>query len=150
MQGRLSLFLFVLCVLVGGSAIGALTAPGEWYAALEKPPFNPPAWVFAPVWTLLYVMIAVAGWRVWRIEGGGAAMAAWWVQLALNFIWSPVFFVAQNPLLALVVILVLLGAILAFVALARRLDRPAALLFLPYAGWVSFAALLNAAIVWLN
>jgi tryptophan-rich sensory protein len=150
MDQRLALALFVAVVFVGGAAIGFLTGPGEWYAGLAKPPFNPPNWVFAPVWLILYVMIGVAGWRVWRREDGGAALVVWWVQLGLNFLWSPIFFAAQNIGLALAVIVALWLAIAVFIALAWRLDRPAAWLFAPYLAWVSFATLLNASIWWLN
>ena len=145
-----SLLLFLGLVVGGGLAIGLVTAPGEWYAHLAKPSFNPPPWLFGPVWTVLYVLIAVAGWRTWRIEPGGPAMVAWWVHLALNFLWSPVFFLARDLLLALVILLGMLAAIVAFIALARRLDRVAAWLFAPYALWVAFAGLLNASIWWLN
>lgn len=150
MNQRLALVLFIALVFVGGGVIGFYTAPGAWYAGLEKPPFNPPNWVFAPVWSALYVLIGIAGWRVWRLPAGGAAQVAWWVQLALNFLWSPIFFAAQNIELALAVIVALLATIAGFIALAWRVDRPAALLFVPYAAWVSFATLLNAAIWWLN
>jgi hypothetical protein len=85
MKHRPSLILFLVAVLGGGLAIGYLTAPGEWYAQLTKPGFNPPAWVFGPAWTVLYVLIAVAGWRVWRREPGGWPMRLWWTQMALNF-----------------------------------------------------------------
>lgn len=144
------LVLFLVLVVGGGLAIGALTAPGEWYAALVKPPFNPPPWLFGPVWTILYVLVAVAGWRAWRIEPGGPAMVTWWVQLALNFIWSPIFFAARDLLLALVILFATLATILAFMTLARRLDPIAAWLFAPYAAWVAFAGVLNASIWWLN
>lgn len=150
MKDRVSLVLFVVFVVAGGTAIGFLTAPGEWYASLDKPPFNPPNWIFGPVWTVLYILIGVAGWRIWRIQADSAAMVTWWVQLALNYLWSPIFFAAQNVALALIVIVAMLGAICAFIALARRLDRLAALLFVPYAAWVAFATLLNASILWLN
>lgn len=144
------LLLFLVLTVGAGLAVGWLTAPGEWYAALAKPSFNPPPWLFAPVWTILYVLIAVAGWRIWRLERRGAAMAAWWVQLVLNFLWSPVFFAAHQTGPALLVLLGVFAAIVAFIALAWRLDRVAAWLFLPYALWVAFAGSLNASIWWLN
>lgn len=150
MQGKVSLIVFIVAVIVCGSAIGLVTAPGEWYASLQKPPFNPPNWIFGPVWTILYVLIGIAGWRAWRLERDGVLMVVWLVQMALNFLWSPIFFVAQNPMLALVIVLAMLGTILTFIALAWNRDRTAALLFIPYAAWVSFASLLNASIVWLN
>ena len=151
MNRRLALVLFLLLVVGGGLAIGYLTAPGSWYAGLAKPSFNPPNWVFAPVWSLLYVLIAVAGWRSFeRIRVTGLPMRLWWSQLALNFLWSPVFFGAHRIGLALLVILLLLVAILAFIAATWRQDRVAALLFAPYAVWVAFASVLNAAVYALN
>src|SRR5690606_36058392 len=117
---------------------------------LSKPAFNPPAWVFAPVWTVLYAMIGVAGWRVWRRDRRGGPMMLWWAQLALNFLWSPVFFAAHRIGLALAVIVMLLAVILGFIATAWRQDRIAAWLFVPYAAWVAFATALNAAILALN
>ena len=147
---RLALVLFLLLVVGGGVAIGYLTAPGEWYAGLAKPSFNPPNWMFAPVWTVLYVLIALAGWRVWRKDAGGWPVRLWWAQLALNFLWSPVFFAAHWIWLALLIILLLLAAILAFIALSWRQDRLAAWLFAPYAAWVGFASMLNGAIFALN
>jgi len=147
---RLALVLFLFLVVGGGLAIGYLTAPGGWYAGLAKPSFNPPNWVFAPTWTVLYVLIAVAGWRVWRKEPGDWPMLLWWAQLALNFLWTPVFFAAHRIGLALLVILLLLATILTFIVASWRRDREASWLFVPYALWVSFALLLNGAIWLLN
>lgn len=146
----LTLILFLVLTVGGGALIGATNAAGEWYAALDKPPFNPPSWVFSPVWTTLYVLIAIAGWRVWSKARTAGAMTAWWLQLGLNFLWPPVFFTLQNLALALVVIIAMLAAIFAFIALTWYRERLAALLFVPYAAWVAFAALLNASILWLN
>lgn len=146
----ISLAPFLALVLVGGTAIGALTAPGDWYAALDKPSFNPPNWIFGPVWSTLYVLIAIAGWRVWRSARDRLAMKLWWLQLGLNFAWSPIFFAAQQIAAALIIVLALLMTILAFIATAWRRDRQAAWLFVPYAAWVAFASLLNASILALN
>jgi tryptophan-rich sensory protein len=145
-----SLILFLAVVLGGGLFLSFLTAPGEWYAGLAKPAFNPPAWLFGPVWTLLYVLIAVAGWRTFERDRSGAPMRLWWAQLVLNFAWTPVFFGAHQIGLALVVIVALLAAILGFIAAARRIDRVAAWMFVPYAAWVAFATALNGAIWGLN
>jgi len=150
MPRLVSLTLLLVLVVGGGLAIGFLTAPAEWYAGLAKPTFNPPNWVFAPVWTVLYVLIAVAGWRSFERDRGGFAMKLWWGQLALNFFWSPVFFAAHWVGLALIVILVLFVVILAFIAAAWRQDRVAAWMFAPYAVWVAFASVLNSAIWLLN
>ena len=147
---RLTPILFLLLVVGGGLAIGYLTVPGAWYAQLAKPAFTPPGWIFGPVWTALYVMIAVAGWRVWRRDRGGRPVKLWWAQMALNFLWTPVYFGAHQILLALAVILLLLAAILAFIVLSWRQDRAAAWLFVPYAAWVAFASVLNASILALN
>lgn len=145
-----ALFAFLAIVLAGGLAIGILTAPGVWYAALNKPPFSPPNWIFPPVWTTLYIMIAIAGWRVWRQGRNNTAMKLWLVQLALNFAWSPVFFFAHRIDLALGVIGLLLIAIVGFIMLSWRGDRIASVLFVPYAAWVMFASVLNGAIWLLN
>ncbi|MSP43316.1 MAG: tryptophan-rich sensory protein [Alphaproteobacteria bacterium] len=147
---RLALALHLLLVVVGGLAIGFLTSPGEWYAGLAKPSFNPPAWVFAPVWTLLYVMIAVAGWITFKRDRPSRQMNLWWAQLVLNFLWTPTFFAAHRIGLAFVVVLLLLAAILSFIAVSWRQDRVAAWLFAPYAAWVGFASVLNASILVLN
>ena len=150
MQKNLSLVVFVVLVLGGGLLIGYATLPGEWYALLAKPPFNPPNWVFGPVWSLLYILIAIAGWRTWRLQPESAAMKAWVAQLVLNFLWSPTFFGAKLTGLALVVIVLLLASILLFIARVWASDRLSGWLFVPYAAWVAFATLLNASIVWLN
>lgn len=150
MDRTLSLALFLALVLGGGLVLGSLAGPGDWYAGLSKPSFNPPAWLFGPVWTVLYVLIAVAGWRLWHRERSGWAMRLWWVQLVLNFLWTPVFFTAHGIGPAFVIILLMLLAILGFIALAWRQDRVAAWLFVPYAAWVAFASLLNGSIWVLN
>ncbi len=142
--------LFVVLVVGGGLAIGLLTAPGGWYAGLAKPPFNPPNWAFGPVWTLLYVMIAVAGWRTFETHSGGWEMKLWIAQLCLNFLWTPIFFTAHHVGLALIVLTALLVVILTFVASSWRRDPLTAWLFVPYAVWVAFASLLNGWIWALN
>ncbi len=145
-----SLLGFLILTVGGGLAIGLFTLPGEWYAGLVKPSFNPPNWIFGPVWTALYIMIAIAGWRIYLRDPSGVAMKIWWVALALNFIWSPTFFGAQQLGIALVIILALLAAILAFIVTSRAADRPASHLFIPYAAWVGFATLLNGSLFVLN
>lgn len=135
---------------LGGWATSASVS--TWYPTLAKPAFNPPDWIFAPVWSALYLMIAVAAWRVWRRGGGEArrALTVYAVQLALNLSWSFVFFGARLVGPALLVIAALLAAIVVNAALFWRLDRLAGALLVPYAGWVSFAAVLNAALWRLN
>lgn len=144
------LILFLILVVGGGLAIGLLNAPGAWYAGLVKPSFNPPNWVFAPVWTALYVLIAIAGWRTFERDRSGWSMRFWWTQLALNFLWSPVFFAAHQIGLALGIILLLLAAILAFIGASWSQDSVAAWMFVPYAVWVGCATTLTAVILALN
>jgi translocator protein len=148
---------FLAAVIFAG-AIGASFSPGAWYAALAKPWWNPPGWVFGPVWTVLYLCIAIAGYRVWRVrsvdsiqtQARATALALWALQLVLNAVWSALFFGAKRPGFALVEICAMLLAIATFIVVARRVDRIAARLFLPYAAWVSFAAFLNATLWRLN
>lgn len=150
MKTVLGLAAFLTLVIGGGSLIGVWNLPGDWYAGLAKPTFNPPNWIFAPVWTVLYVLIAVAGWRTWRRAPADAAMRVWWAQLAANFVWSPVFFSLQSLGGALAIIVALLALIFAFIAMTRRADPVAAWLFAPYAAWVAFATVLNASLFVLN
>src|SRR5215207_5211920 len=89
------LSMFLMLVVGGGLVIGFLTAPDEWYGGLAKPPFNPPNWLFGPVWTVLYVLIAMAGWLTFESDRSGWPMRLWWIQLGLNFVWSPTFFAAH-------------------------------------------------------
>ena len=145
-----SLLVFIALVVGGGLGIGFITAPGEWYAQLSKPAFNPPNRIFAPVWTVLYILIAIAGWRTWHLLRAGWPMRLWRVQLALNFSWSPIFFSAHRIGLALGVVLMLLAAVLGFIVTSWRHDRATAWLFVPYAAWVGFAMLLNASILTMN
>ena len=150
--GLASFILLTLAVGAAGSVV-TQTSVGTWYPALQKPAFNPPQWVFGPVWTTLYLMIATSGWLVWqkrRLPGARPALGAWALQLALNLCWSFVFFGLRAPGAALAEIVVLLAAILATMRLAWRVDSLAGALLVPYAAWVAFAALLNAAIWRLN
>ncbi|RXH20031.1 TspO/MBR family protein [Bradyrhizobium guangzhouense] len=142
--------IFLLIVLGIGFAIGSTNLPGSWYAGLAKPSFNPPNWIFAPVWSVIYVLIAFAGARTWRRAPYGAAMLLWIVQMVLNFAWSPIFFTWHRTGLALGIIVAMLLAIVGFIVECRLMDRTAALLFVPYLAWVAFATLLNAGIFMLN
>ena len=146
---------FVVVCLGGGAASGLATPPGEWYASLAKPAWTPPPWVFGPAWTALYLMMAVAGWRLWRRRDARprearVALVLFAVQLALNFLWTPVFFGLQAPGPALVVIFLLFAAIAATILAAWRACRTAAALLVPYLAWVAFASALNAAIWRMN
>jgi tryptophan-rich sensory protein len=156
-RGRdlLGLGVFVaLCAAVSGLG-GAVTATSvdTWYQALEKPAFNPPDWLFPVVWTILYIMIAIAGWRVWRrtpIDVTWPALSVFAVQLGLNFGWSFLFFGLQKIGLALAEIVVLFLSIAANAVIFWRIDRWAAALLAPYLVWVAYAGVLNAALWALN
>lgn len=132
---------------------GALWPPGEWYAALQKPAWNPPGWIFGPVWSALYTLMAVAAWLVWR-RGGFAAqgrpLGAFLAQLALNALWTPLFFGLHRPGEAFAEILLLWLAIAWTIAQFWRVQRAAAWLLAPYLAWVSFAAVLNGTLWRLN
>lgn len=142
--------LFILLVVGLGALIGVANLPGGWYQSLAKPPFNPPNWIFGPVWTTLYVLIGLAGARAWLMAPASARTQLWFGQMALNFLWTPAFFGAESTLLGLIVILPLLVAILAFIRISWTTDRIGALLFFPYALWVGFATLLNLSLFLLN
>jgi tryptophan-rich sensory protein len=137
-----SLAIFVaLCVATAST--GAIFQPGDWYETLEKPSWTPPNWSFGVVWTVLYIMIAVAGWLVWRQAGASAAIVAWGAQLVLNAAWSWLFFGRRRMDLAMVDVVALWLSIAAFILFAWPVSPWAALLFVPYLVWVSIAAALN-------
>jgi tryptophan-rich sensory protein len=124
-----------------------------WYASIAKPSWNPPNWIFGPVWTTLYILIGVSAWRVWRTGAFGrdrTTLALFLVQWAFNFAWSGCFFGMRSPGLALIEIACLWALIAVLIARFWRHDRAAAMLLVPYLLWVSFATALNAAIWWLN
>lgn len=142
-----------LGVCFAAAAMGVLFPPGDWYARLEKPFWQPPKWLFAPVWSLLYVMIAVSGWLVWLDHGfdeAGVALGVYFLQLLLNAIWTPIFFGLHRTGWALIDILLLWLSIAATILLFLPLQALAAWLLIPYLAWVSFALTLNAAIWRLN
>jgi len=146
------LMIVVFAVSALGSSVTLPKITG-WYANLTKPSFNPPPWVFGPVWTILYVLMAVAAWRVWLCStavGRPAALIWFAVQLVLNAAWSPIFFGLEQPRLALVVIIALLIALTATVFRFFSVDRLAGWMLVPYLIWVGFATLLNGAIAILN
>lgn len=135
------------------AATGAFVSTDGWYADLIKPAWNPPGWVFGPVWTALYIMMAVAAWLVWR-EGGWKLqrrpLSLYLMQCLLNALWTPLFFALHQPGWAFAEILILLAALLITISLFWQVRRSAALLLVPYALWTSFAAVLNFTIWQLN
>ena len=124
-----------------------------WYDSLSKSPLNPPSWVFGPAWTLLYCLMGVASYRVLATFDQGStpesvtAVIIYLLQLLLNASWTPVFFGAQRPKLALAILCVLLGLVISTVFLFFRVDKVAGILMLPYVAWVGFASHLNYYIV---
>ncbi len=142
----------IIVIVVGMASTGGIFPPGAWYAGLEKPAWTPPNWLFGPAWTVLYACIAAAGWLIWRETGGqwSTAMTFWALQVVFNAAWSWLFFGERMPLAALGDLVLMLACIVGFILTAWSLQRTAALLFVPYAVWVTFAGALNFAIWRLN
>lgn len=146
----------IVCLMVGYSA-SVVTRPSveTWYPTLVKPIFNPPNWIFMPMWTLLYILMAVAAGLVWdKIKEQNAevkkALGFFLIQLTLNAIWSYLFFGLKNPMLALIEIVLLWLMIYETYLKFIKINKIAAYLLIPYMAWVAFAAVLNASIWWLN
>lgn len=155
-RNTIVLILF-LAVSQAAGLIGTIFTVGAiptWYAALVKPSFSPPDWLFGPVWAILYALIGIAAFILWRertrLTHAARALNYWWLQLFLNAIWSPIFFGYQHLGLALIVIIFLWLAIAATMWQAWKAERLAAYLLIPYLAWVSFATALNLALWQLN
>jgi tryptophan-rich sensory protein len=145
----------LLCNLAGilGSFV-TITGEGSWYATIQKPPFNPPGFLFAPVWTLLFILMGISLYLVW-MEGASRkevriALVAFGVQLVLNVLWSFLFFGLQSPFLGFIEILILWMSIAITIFLFYRVQQTAAFLLIPYLAWVSFATLLTYTVWILN
>lgn len=136
-------FLVVTFAVAGLSGAATSGAVRDWFPSIAKPAWNPPDWVFGPVWTILYAMMAVAAWLVWRKAGWSGALAWFAAQLALNAIWSPLFFGLHRIDLALVDIVLLWAAIAGTTVAFWKVTAVAGWLFVPYLTWVSFASVLN-------
>ena len=156
MNRWLALVLFIVAAFAT-SAIGGLATASSvttWYPTLNKPSWNPPAWVFGPVWTLLYIAMSVAAWRVWLVRATaadvGGTLRLWFAQLLLNALWSVLFFGLRSPGAAVIEIVPLWALLVALQFRLARTDRVAALLWAPYLAWVSFAAFLNFTVWRLN
>lgn len=142
-----------LALSFAAAAMGSFFMPGEWYARLQKPAWNPPNWIFGPVWTALYTMMGIAAWLVWKRGGFNAqrtALSLFFLQLLFNALWSPSFFGLKSPALALADIIFLWLALLGTVIAFWKANRFSAALLVPYLVWVSFASALNFAIWRLN
>ena len=151
-------FVVFLLMCLGAQLTGSfLTLPAirsGWYAGLQKPFFNPPDWVFGPVWTALYFTLALAAWMVWKLESEDPlvkpALLLFFAQLIFNVLWPAFFFSMQRPGWALLEITLLWALGLYMAMVFFRINRRAGLLLIPYLGWVLYAFVLNAAIWWLN
>jgi tryptophan-rich sensory protein len=142
-----------LALSLTAAAMGGLFLPGEWYAALRKPAWNPPNWIFGPVWAALYIAMAIAAWLVWKRGGFRGQRTALWlflVQLFFNALWSPLFFGLRSPALGLLNILLLWLALLGTIVAFWRARPIAGAMLVPYLAWVSFATALNFALWNLN
>jgi translocator protein len=142
-----------LALCFSASATAVFVSTDGWYTSLAKPAWNPPAWIFGPVWTVLYATMAVAAWMVWRRGGWRAQtypLLLFVVQWALNALWTPLFFGLQEPGLAFGAIVLLWAALAATLHAFHRVRPAAALLLLPYAAWLTFAVFLNYAIWRMN
>ena len=147
------LIAILICQFAGiiGSVFTTPSIP-TWYAGINKPDFNPPNWLFAPVWTTLFFLMGISLYLVWEkgIKTSRLAVYVFSAQLILNIIWSLLFFGLQNPFFAFIEIIILWVAILATILLFYRISKKAAILLIPYIAWVSFAAFLNYSIWILN
>ena len=149
LRNALTLVAFIVATFCAPLA-GMGSLPGAWYAALVKPAWNPPAWIFGPAWTVLYTLMAVAAWLVWKRNGWRLPLMLYCLQLALNAAWTPIFFGAHELGWALIEIIALWIAILLTLLSFRRVSTPAAWLLAPYLAWVTFATALNFALWRLN
>jgi len=152
-KAALACFLAATFLVAGVSSLFTVSAIPTWYAALNKPSFNPPNQIFGPVWTVLYALMAIAAWLVWRLPDSKLRRAGllWFgIQLGLNFIWSFVFFSSHQIGLAVIEIALLWIGILGTMLIFFRLSKVAGWMLVPYLGWVSFASLLNFAIWRMN
>lgn len=151
-------FLVVVFAAAGLGGFATASGVGEWYPTLTKPAWTPPSWLFGPVWTVLYIAMAVVAWRIWRLpaaipkaaSGRREILVLWWVQLIFNAAWSWAFFYFRNPAAGLLVIGALFVTIAWIQPRLAAVDRPSALLWTPYVLWVGFAGVLNLTLWHLN
>nr|WP_111301955.1 TspO/MBR family protein [Paracoccus saliphilus] len=139
----LNLFLIFILASAAAAATGVIFRPGAWYDGLRKPGFTPPKWAFPVAWSAIYLLSALAATRVALLPGAGLALALWAAQIALNTLWTPVFFGARQIALGMVVITTLLVTVASMTVTFWQLDGLAGLMLLPYLGWLCVAAALN-------
>lgn len=141
-----TIFTILLAACIAAGSTGMLFPTGAWYRDLNKPAWTPPGWMFPVVWTTLYILIAIAGARVAFVPGSGLAMAFWALQIALNTLWTPVFFGLHRIRTGMAIIVALWLAVAGGTAAMFHIDMIAGLLFLPYLVWVTLAGALNLSI----
>ena len=146
----LMLFLTFFAATAVAGATGSMFEPGKWYEGLDKPVWTPPGWAFPLVWVILYIAMAYAAMRVAGLPGSGQALAFWALQIALNTLWSPVFFGLKRMRAALIVLVFLWLAVAATLTSFWLLDPVAGLLLVPYLVWVTIAGALNASVLMRN
>jgi tryptophan-rich sensory protein len=142
----MTLFIFLLACAAAATT-GVIFKPGEWYASLNKPRFTPPSWAFPLAWTVIYLLLAWAGYRLTLIPGSQVVLALWAAQIALNTLWTPVFFGAHQVLAAMVILVLLWLVVAVMVVMALRLDVITGLILFPYLVWLCVAAALNFSIL---
>ncbi|WP_426620253.1 tryptophan-rich sensory protein TspO [Pseudomonas rustica] len=142
----MTLFIFLLACAAAATT-GVIFKPGEWYASLNKPRFTPPNWAFPLAWTVIYLLLAWAGYRLTLIPGSQVVLALWAAQIALNTLWTPVFFGAHQVLAAMVILALLWLVVAVMVVMALRLDVITGLILFPYLVWLCVAAALNFSIL---
>ena len=142
--------ILISAIMMVCAATGAIFKPGDWYRSLNKPSWTPPNWMFPVVWTVLYIMIAYAGWLVWQTSGASTPMLFWTLQAVFNGLWSYFFFSRKRMDLALADVAMLWVAIVGFIVTAFPISQTAALLFVPYLIWVTIASALNATMIAVN
>ncbi|MFJ3007059.1 TspO/MBR family protein [Pseudomonas fluorescens] len=140
-------FLIFLIACGAAASTGVIFKPGQWYEGLNKPGFTPPNWAFPVAWTIIYLLLAWAGYRLSLIPGSQTVLALWAAQIALNTLWTPVFFGAHQVAAAMVILLVLWLVVAAMVFMTLRLDLITGLILFPYLAWLSVAAALNFSIL---
>lgn len=142
-------FLIFLLACAAAASTGILFKPGQWYESLAKPGFTPPNWVFPIAWSTIYLLLAWAGYRLTLIPGSQAVLALWAAQIALNTLWTPVFFGAHRLFAAMVILTLLWLVVVAMMVMALQLDVITGLILFPYVAWLCVAAALNFSI-WRN
>ncbi len=140
-------FYIFLIACAAAASTGVIFKPGQWYADLKKPTFTPPNWMFPLAWTIIYLLLAWAGYRLTLLPDSQPVLALWAAQIALNTLWTPVFFGAHHVLAAMIILVVLWLVVALMIALAMQLDVITGLILFPYLAWLTVAAAVNFSIL---